>query len=93
MHSSNAAPNAGAKDGSKMATHYDDYDEPTITFYCEECQHEFEAEGRLESTDDEGGLIFIPGPNSTSESVYCPNDIAYEFGELPVHMVSLGGDL
>lgn len=65
---------------------------PFIIFYCEECQIRFEIEGRLERTDDEGGLVFIPASNSTSESVYCPNDLASEFGESPVHAVSLGVD-
>ncbi len=82
----------GQKTGAKLTTHNDNDDPPTVTLYCEECQHEFEAEGHLERTDEDGGLIFIPGVDSIHEAAYCPNDIAFEFGELPVHEISIGGD-
>lgn len=77
-----------------MATHYDyiNDDRPMITFFCEECQFSFEVEGRLIRADNDGGMDFIPGPNSISDSVFCPNDIAFEFGELPIHEISIEGN-
>ena len=75
-----------------MTTHNNNHNQPTVTFYCEECQHEFEVEGHLERTNDNDGLIFVPGPDSVTDLIYCPNDLALEFNEPPVHEISTGGN-
>ena len=88
----NATPNARAKPGQdwkpRMSIGYDN--EPTVTFLCEQCKREFDVEGTVERTDDEGGLEFIPSIDGTTKQVYCPNDFAWGFGEPPVHEISLG---
>ena len=76
----------------KIGDHMHRFDdtEPTVTFLCEQCKREFDVEGTVERTDDEGGLEFIPSINGTTKQVYCPNDFAWGFGEPPVHEISLG---
>ena len=81
----------GQKTGAKLTTHNDNDRQPIITFYCEECQDGFQREGWLKPTGDNSELVFVPGPDSVTDLIYCPNDLALEFNEPPVHEISTGG--
>jgi hypothetical protein len=64
--------------------------EPMVTFYCEDCQIEFDVIGTVERTDDEGGIVFVPV--STGGSYWnCPNDLMVPIGDNLPHDVSIVG--
>ena len=70
--------------------HFDD-GTSMVTFYCEDCAIEFDVEGTVERTDDEGGIVFVSGA-SDRDTLYCPNDPMVDMNEtrLP-HDISIVG--
>ncbi len=61
-----------------------DVDEPTVTFYCEDCGEEFEVEGTIVPTGD--GFDFEPAAGR-SQTVYCPDGT--NDGDNEIHQISL----
>ena len=69
--------------------HFDD-GTSMVTFYCEDCAIEFDVEGTVERTDDEGGIVFVPF-DLYREVVYCPNDRGEGSKFRMIHDISLIG--
>ncbi len=65
-----------------------DIDEPTVTFYCEDCGQEFDVEGTLTWVGGGSDYEFEPGINQPS-TVYCPSDD--NDGDDSIHEVSITG--
>ncbi len=64
-----------------------------VGFHCETCGEDFDLEGEVVRTDDEGGKDFIPGLG-VEERVFCPNDDVLLFdpqARYTTHDVSLVG--
>jgi len=61
-----------------------------VRFYCEDCQIEFDVEGTVERTDNEGGIDYVPGLGA-DETVYCPNESVWPMGDKLPHEVSIVG--
>ena len=70
--------------------HDENESDKMVTFYCENCQIEFDVPGTTVRTDDSGGLDYVPAP-FTSDDVQCPNDPMIPMGDNLPHELSLVG--